>query len=339
MNSIMGRRRSNTAVLLFVFLFVWSGASAAWEALPKEVPVPKDNAMSAEKIELGKQLYFDTRMSGSGKVSCNTCHNVMSSGTDGLQFSKGIGIGDRNSPTVWNSAFWSVQFWDGRAPSLEEQAKGPLINPVEMGMKDHGMVMAAIKKSKGYQESFKKVFGGRNPLTINNVAKAIAAYERTLITPNSAYDKYLAGDKAALSESALRGMNLTKTVGCIACHSGPHFAGPALPMGTGFYQKFPIFPGNDYDKKYGFSTDPGRMKVTKNEADKNKFRVMSWRNVAKTAPYFHNGSVAKLDEAVRVMAKNQLNKDLKDDEVKDIVAFLESLTGEFPLQTAPELPQ
>jgi len=313
-----------------ILLALIASVCVAWEKLPETAPAPKDNPMTADKVELGRLLYFDTRLSSNNKVSCNTCHNANGSGTDNLQFSKGIGIGDRNAPTVLNSAFWSVQFWDGRAATLEEQAKGPIVNPVEMGLKNHDLAIAEIKKSKDYEARFKKVFGGKNPITIDNAVKAIASFERTLITPNSPFDRYLDGDKKALSPEAERGMNLVKTIGCVACHSGPHFAGPAMPVGTGFYQKFPLFAENDFVKKYDLAKDPGRMKATKNEADRGKFRVMSWRNIALTAPYFHNGTVTTLDEAVRVMAKTQLNKDLKSDEVKAIVSFLQSLTGKVP---------
>ena len=171
------------------------------------------------------------------------------------------------------------------------------------------------------------------------MGKAIAAYERTLITPNGPFDLYLKGNKKAISAAAIRGMNLVQSVGCTSCHQGVNFAGPALPEGVGFYQKFPTFPGSKYDKQYHLTDDKGRFEVTKAESDKNMWRVPTWRNVALTAPYFHNGSVKTLPEAVRVMAKVQLNKELKDDEVSDIVSFLETLTGKFPEQTLPRLPE
>jgi cytochrome c peroxidase len=230
-----------------------------------------------------------------------------------------------------------VQFWDGRAPSLEEQAKGPLANPVEMGMASHHVLMKRINEIPGYAQMFKDAFGGEK-ISIDNAVKAIASYERTLLTPNSPFDRYAKGESKALSEQAVRGMQTVEKVGCIACHNGPNFAGPELPMGTGFYQKFPTFP-SDYDKKYHFSKDLGRFEFTKKAADKHMFRVPTWRNVALTAPYFHNGAVKTLDEAVRVMAKTQLNKTLSDQDVSDIVAFLDSLTGEFPKQELPRLPE
>ncbi|MBY0384650.1 c-type cytochrome [bacterium] len=289
--------------------------------------------------ELGKTLYFDPRLSADGTISCNSCHNVMASGEDNRSFSMGIKgqRGGRSAPTVFNATFLSVQFWDGRAKDLAEQAKGPLINPVEMGNKDHKEVVSRVGKIPGYVQMFDSVFGKRG-LNIDNLAKAIAAYEKTLTTLNSPFDEYKKGNKSALSALAQKGYNNFQTIGCVTCHSGDHFAGPALPVGQGFYMKFPTFDGTDFDKKYQFTKDLGRFDVTKKEEDKHMFRVPTLRNVAKTAPYFHNGAVKTLEEAVRVMAKVQLNKDLKADEAKSLVAFLESLSGTIPPQTMPTLP-
>ncbi len=319
---------------------LWAGAAAAMEPLPERPPVPADNPMSEAKVALGKQLFFDPRLSVDGTVSCNSCHNVMASGTDNRPVSVGVKgqHGGRNAPTVWNAAFLSVQFWDGRAASLEEQAKGPILNPVEMGMPSEEAVIERLKRIPGYVEQFERVFG-KGGLTYDNVAKAIAAYERTLLTPNSPVDRYLKGDKQALSPAAVRGMKLVQEVGCTACHFGPNFAGPPLPEGKGFFQKFPTYTDNEYVKKYDLMADLGRYEVTKDPADKHLWRVQTWRNVALTAPYFHNGKVKTLDEAVRVMAKTQLNKDLTEEQVRDIVAFLEGLTGEFPKQELPRLPE
>ena len=327
----------------FLFLiFVASKLSVAFDALPVKPSIPSDNAQSKEKIELGKQLFFDPRLSKTGTVSCNSCHNVMAGGDDQAATSTGINgqKGGRNSPTVWNSAFQSVQFWDGRAATLEDQAKGPLTNPIEMGMKDHDSVIERVKKIPGYVAQFEKVFGAKsNPVNIDNLAKAIASYERTLVTPNSDFDQYLKGNKKALSTQAKRGMDLVQSVGCVSCHMGPNFSGPTMAPGVGFYQKFPVYPGSEYDSKYKLTSDEGRSGVTKNSNEKNMWRVPTWRNIALTAPYFHNGAVSSLDEAVRVMAKTQLNKSLKDEEVKDIVEFLKALTGKFPKQEMPRLPE
>ncbi len=316
-------------------------AEGIFQPLPKTPPIPKENPMTPAKIQLGKQLYFDPRLSKDGTVSCNSCHNVMSGGTDNRRTSIGVGgkAGGRNSPTVWNSAYHSAQFWDGRAPSLEEQAKGPLTNPIEMGMPNHEAVVARVRAIPGYVEQFKKVFNkDKEPVTIDNLAKAIAAYERTLVTPGSPFDQYLAGNKKAISTKAQQGYKLVVETGCISCHMGVNFAGPSLPAGTGFYQKFPVHADSEYVNKYQLAADPGRADHTKKDEDRGMWRVPTWRNIALTAPYFHNGSAASLDEAVRVMASTQLNKKLKDEEVGAIVAFLESLTGPLPNQTMPRLP-
>ncbi len=327
---------------MFLVLSVgFAAQSRATEALPTKPPIPADNPMSIDKINLGRQLYFDPRLSKDSTVSCNTCHNATASGTDNLRFSKGVGgkEGGRNSPTVWNAAYLSVQFWDGRAPTLEEQAKGPLINPVEMAMENHDAVVARVAAIKGYEAQFAKVFGGTQPVTIDRIAQAIAAYERTLVTPNSPFDRFIKGNKSAMSPAAQRGWKTMQAVGCTSCHSGPVFAGPPLPTGTGFYQKFPLIPDEAIEAKYGFRKDLGRYDVTKNEADKNMWRVPTLRNVELTAPYFHNGSVDSLEEAVRIMAKTQLNRQLQENEINDIVAFLKSLTGKRPKEKAPVLPK
>lgn len=325
--------------LLFISALFLQSLAYGFEALPDKPPVPANNSMTPEKIELGKMLFFDPRLSKTGTVSCNSCHNVMGAGDDNRAVSVGIDgkKGGRSSPTVWNSAFLSVQFWDGRAKSLEEQAKGPIENPVEMGA-THAMVVERIAKIPEYQQMFKKAFGKKAKVDIDSVAKAIATYERTLITPNSPFDRYVKGDKKALTEEQIKGMEKFREVGCVACHNGPNFAGPVLPEGTGFYMKFPTISGSDYEKKYDLTTDLGRFDVTKNEADKNMWRVPTLRNIALTAPYFHNGKAKSLEEAVRVMAKTQVNKELSNKEVKQIVAFLNSLTGEFPTQTMPRIP-
>ena len=325
--------------LLFLLTLASFGAQAEFKALPDQPPIPADNPQTPAKIELGKKLYFDPRLSMDGTISCNSCHNVMSHGGDGRPVGAGIHgqRGGRGSPTVWNSAYMTVQFWDGRAASLEEQALGPLINSVEMGMTNHDLVIDRIQKIPGYIEEFKKVFPKDKKPTILNAAKAIAAYERTLITPNSPFDKYMKGNKKAMNAQQIRGMKLVDEIGCTSCHTGVNFAGDTK-MGEGNYQPFPQIPGSKFDKMYDLTKDLGRYEVTKKAEDKNHWRVPTWRNVAITAPYFHNGKVTTLDEAVRVMAKTQLDADLTENQVNDIVAFLNALTGEFPKQTMPQLP-
>ncbi|MDX1811818.1 MAG: cytochrome-c peroxidase, partial [Gammaproteobacteria bacterium] len=287
--------------LLTTLLISVSSAALAMEPLPANPPVPADNPITAGKVELGKQLFFDPRLSLDGTISCNSCHNVMAGGTDNRSVSVGVGgaKGGRSAPTVWNSAFLSSQFWDGRANTLEDQAKGPILAGVEMAMPSAEAAVKRIKAIPGYVQSFKAVFGGDNPVTYDNIAKAIATYERTLITPNSPFDRYMRGDKSAMSTAAVRGMNTVEELGCTSCHNGPNFSGPQMPAGSGFFQKFPTYPSK-YDKKYKFSADLGRYNVTKDASDKHIFRVPTWRNVALTAPYFHNGSVQTLEEAVRV---------------------------------------
>lgn len=325
---------------LFALMTLTSlAAHAEFKALPDQPPIPKDNPQTPAKIELGKMLFFDPRLSMDGTISCNSCHNVMFHGGDGRPVGAGIHgqRGGRGSPTVWNSAFHTVQFWDGRAATLEEQALGPLVNSVEMGMTSHDLVIERIKQIPGYIQAFKKVFPKDKEPTIANAAKAIAAYERTLITPNSPFDKYMKGNKKAMTAQQIRGMKLVDEIGCTSCHTGVNFAGDQK-MGEGNYQPFPQIPGSKYDKQYDLLSDLGRYEVTKKAEDKNHWRVPTWRNIAITAPYFHNGKVKTLDEAVRVMAKTQLDMDLKDNQVEDIVAFLNALTGEFPKQSMPMLP-
>ncbi len=312
-----------------------------WQTLPDTPPTPKDNPTTAAKVELGKMLYFDPRFSSTGTVSCNSCHNVMLGGEDNRPVSVGVEgqKGGRSAPTVWNAAYLSVQFWDGREPTLEAQAKGPVINPIEMGMESHEvLVERRLRQITGYKPYFEKAFGPGDVINIDNFAKAIAAYERTLITPDSPYSRYVKGDKKALTPQQIAGMEKFSKAGCGGCHSGGAFAGPEKPLGEGFFMKFPTFTNNEYVSKYNLAEDGGRFEATQKEADKNMWRVPTLLNIALTAPYFHNGSVQTLDEAVRVMAKTQLDKDLSDEDVADIVAFLNSLTGEFPEQTMPRLP-
>lgn len=313
---------------------------------PSKVPVPANNPMTPQKISLGKQLYFDPRLSLTGDVSCETCHDVMSNGSDSLPLAFGVlGRVDtpRHAPSVFNAAFNTVQFWDGRANSLEAQAKGPILNPIEMGMPKAVDVVKRLQKIPGYRKEFRHVYGNKDPITFDHIVQAIATYERTLVTPNSPYDRYVKGDKIALSKSAIAGMKTIRSFGCESCHAGPMFDNPGTPMGTGWFQKFPVQPHNPvcakYVQKYHLMDDPGRFDVTHNPADMHLFKVPSWRNVALEAPYFQNGSVRTLPTAVRVMAACQLGLTVTDKQVHDIVSFLDSLTGKFPKEVAPRLPE
>ncbi len=311
-----------------------------WQALPTVAPAPADNPTTPAKVELGKMLFFDPRFSSTGTVSCFTCHNVMEGGEDHRPTSIGVHgqKGGRNAPTVWNAALNSVQFWDGRAATLEDQAKGPPVNPIEMGMENLRAVIDRIRQIPGYRAYFEKAFGSGDVVTMDNAARAIASYERTLLTPNSPYDRYVNGDKSALTEQQVRGMKTFVAVGCMTCHQGPLFSGPAQPTGTGNFVRFPSFPQNPYVSLYDLSKDKGRFAVTHNPADESVWRVPMLRNLLYTAPYMHNGSVNTLPDAVRVMTAGQIGRALADKDVDDLVAFLGSLTGEFPQQTMPRLP-
>lgn len=322
-------------IRLLVSALALTGSMAvnAADALPTTAPAPADNPTTPAKVALGQMLYHDPRLSSSGTVSCASCHNTMLGGDDNRGGSVGVGgqVGGRSAPTVWNAAFNEVQFWDGRAASLEEQAAGPVTNPIEMGMKSWDDVVARLEKIEGYQQAFEKAFG-KGSISKENATKAIAAYERTLITPNSPYDKYVKGDESAMTEQQVRGMNKAVELGCTGCHSGPAFNGP------GTFQKFPVIDNGYFEAQYDFKKDKGLAEVTGKEEDENFWKVPTLRNVALTAPYFHNGKVKTLDRAVKIMAKLQLGKDLSDEDVADIVAFLNALTGEFPEQKMPRLP-
>lgn len=319
---------------------VCAAAQAEWQALPEVAPAPADNPTTPAKVELGKMLYFDPRLSSTGTVSCFSCHNVMEGGDDHRPTSMGVhgAVGGRNAPTVWNAAFLSAQFWDGRAPTLEAQAKGPLVNPVEMGMAKLDLAVERIRAIPGYKPHFVAAFGPKAAISADTIAMAIAAYERTLITPDSAYDRFVKGDARALSERQQRGMKTFAELGCTACHSGPNFSGPPLATGTGFFMKFPTYVDNPYVARYRLLEDGGKAAQTGKEADRGTWRVPTLRNLAYTAPYFHNGSVKSLPEAVRVMAATQLNKYPSQSQVDDVVAFLDSLNGPFPEQAMPQLP-
>lgn len=275
-----------------------------------------DAELTPAKVELGQLLFHDKRLSVNGTQSCNSCHNVATFGVDNKPTSPGAKgkNGDRNSPTVFNAAGHFVQFWDGRAANVEEQAKGPILNPVEMGMKDDKAVVAAIKKVKGYEEKFKAAFpDDKDPITFDNYAKAIGAFERKLVTPGK-WDAFLKGDKAALSDEEKRGVTTFVEAGCTACHGGPLLGG-AMFQKAGLVKPWP----SDKDK--------GRGALLKDATQDYFFKVPSLRNIEKTAPYFHDGSVATLEEAIKVMASHQLGKELSAEQVTSIAAFLKTLTA------------
>lgn len=298
-------------------------AKTLFGELPEVVDNP-ENPITEEKVILGKQLYFDVRLSKDNTQSCNTCHNLNTFGVDNLPTSPGNDgkNGTRNSPTVLNAALHASQFWDGRNKDVEEQAGGPILNPVEMAMPSEEFVVERLSGIEEYKELFAKAFPeDEQPITYKNLQKAIGAFERKLITP-SKFDDYLAGNNEALNEQEKRGLETFMTTGCITCHSGNALGGQLI-------QKFGLF-GNYWELTKSDRIDDGKFEVTQNEADKYFFKSPSLRNVEKTYPYFHDGSVNELDESVKIMAKLQLNKELTDEETNDIVAFLKTLTGEVP---------
>ncbi len=288
----------------------------------------------APLVELGKLLYFENRLSKNHDLSCNSCHDLAAYGVDGKQFSSGHKgqLGGRNSPTVYDAAHHVAQFWDGRAKDLAEQAEGPVLNPVEMAMPDAKLVAKTLASIPEYQKRFKEVFPtDKAPITLTNAAKAMAAFERTLVT-ESRFDAYLAGDKTALNDAELRGLETFISSGCTACHMGPNLGGTMFQK-LGLVKPWPA-PENG-------ELDTGRFQATQNETDKYFFRVAALRNVEKTAPYFHDGAVASLDEAISQMARHQLGRELTEAQVKDIAAFLRSHTGTLPdasVIAAPTLP-
>ena len=314
--------------------------SAITSPLPDLAKAPADNPTTPGKVELGKKLFFDPRLSLTGTVSCNSCHNIMEGGDDGRPSSMGVHgrLGPRNAPTVWNSVFQTSQFWDGRSPSLEDQAKGPIVASPEMGMPHHDKAIARIAAIPGYQAEFAEVFRSEDPVTIENAVKAIAAFERTLITPNSPYDHYVAGEKATLTTQQIRGMQLFDSVGCTECHYGPAFNGWEPGDTNAFFETFPRTAESRYIDQFDLSSDLGRYKVTGEEDDRHGFKVPTLRNITITAPYFHNGAVESLSDAVRVMAETQMDTRLSERDTADIVEFLKSLEGDFPEITLPRLP-
>ncbi len=270
-------------------------------------------------VELGKALYFDPILSRSGTISCNSCHPLDRYGTTATAVSTGVGgaQGTRNAPSTYNAAGHFRQFWDGRAATLEEQALGPIQNPVEMGLSLTDAVRE-LRGVEGYGALFHEAFpDDPSPITSEHVAKAIAAFERGLVTP-APWDRYLRGETDALTPEQKEGAKLFANLGCMVCHSGPYLGGSMFEK-LGAQEPWPN------------RSDLGRVKVTGNKGDEMTFKVPSLRNVTRTAPYFHDGSVARIEDAVRLMAKHQLGVDLTDSETASIVAWFESLRGELPL--------
>lgn len=304
-------------------------AAAGWvvaQGMEPVQPIAPAKQIDLGLVELGKKLFFDPRLSKSGFISCNSCHNLSAGGTDNLKTS----IGDRwqkgpiNSPTVLNSSMNVAQFWDGRAPDLQTQAAGPIANPVEMAF-SHVLTVGVLESIPQYQREFKQVFG-KDKIDIGQVTLALAEFEKTLVTPNSRFDQWLLGKKDALSRDELAGYQLFKASGCVACHNGP-------AVGGNSFQKMGIV------QPYKATTaSEGRSAVTGQEIDRFSFKVPTLRNVELTYPYFHDGAVDTLTEAVDVMGRLQLGKHFTADENAQIVAFLKTLTGDQPSFALPQLP-
>lgn len=300
-----------------------------FKPLPTEAPAA-DNELTEAKINLGRMLYYENRLSKGEKLSCNSCHMLDKYGQDNLPFSPGHEgkVGGRSSPSTYNAAIHIAQFWDGRAPSVEEQAKGPVLNPGEMGMPSADFVVEVLKSIPGYVEAFKAAFPGEaEPITYNNFGKAVGAFERKLVTP-SRWDDFLKGNKEALTAEETKGFETFAKAGCVTCHNGP-------AVGGMMYQKLGLV------KAWPELKDQGRFEATKVETDKFYFKVPSLRNISETGPYLHDGSVKTLEEMVSKMGEYQLGKALTAEETASIVAFLKSLKGEIPAEyiAKPTLPE
>lgn len=314
-------------------------AQQTFKPLPADASTP-ERALTPERVALGRSLFFETRVSSDGKGSCGGCHNPFLYGTDALPRSVGVGgkVIPRNAPTVFNTALQFVQHYGGNRADVEEQAVKALVSPLAYGNADYAAAEARLRALPGYRAMFEKAFPGEaEPMTAQNWGKAVGAFERTLITP-AAFDRYLKGDKSALSAQAKQGLDKFMSYGCSGCHNG-------VTVGGQMFQKFGLT--QDYWELTGSKEidifkgrDKGKFQDTKNDADAFIFKVQQLRNVAVTPPYFHDGSVAELGDAIRIMGKLQLGRDLADPDISDIRAFLESLTGEVPAQFAavPSLP-
>jgi cytochrome c peroxidase len=283
--------------------------------------------LDSHKVRLGKKLFHDTKLSKDGTKSCASCHDLSRGGVDGLPVSVGIEgkQGSINAPTVFNASLNVAQFWDGRAASLEEQVGGPLTNPAELGS-TWDSVLEKLRADAGYQSAFAKTYS--DGIQEANVRDAIATFERSLVTTGSPFDAWLAGDEKALDQQQKAGYELFKNVGCVACHQGRN-------VGGNMYQRFGVLGDYFQDRGKLTKADNGRFNVTGSEGDRYVFRVPSLRFVAHTAPYFHDGSVPTLDEAVRVMARYQLGRKLPEGDVTKIVAFLRALSGPLPRSAKP----
>ncbi|MNK49658.1 Cytochrome c551 peroxidase precursor [compost metagenome] len=317
--------RRTMSPFLFIASLAFSGALHAASKEPIQ-PITAAKVANPAMVELGKKLFFDPRLSRSGFISCNSCHNLSMGGTDNIKTSIGHNWqrGPINSPTVLNASMNVAQFWDGRAKDLQEQAGGPIANPGEMAF-THELAIDVLASIPAYRAEFRQVFG-QDKLTIEQVTRAIAAFEEVLVTPGSRFDQWLSGKKSALTKDELAGYQLFKSSGCIACHNGP-------AVGGNTFQKMGVV-----EPYKTAMTAEGRSAVTGKDADRFNFKVPTLRNVELTYPYFHDGEAATLTQAVDVMGRLQLGRTFTPDENAKLVAFLKTLTGKQPHIVLPILP-
>ena len=294
-------------------------------------PIPDSVAVDARKVALGEALYHDTRLSGDGTISCATCHGINTAGVDNKQYSEGIKgqFGGVNAPTSFNACFNFVQFWDGRAATLADQAAGPPLNPVEMGSASFDEIAARLNADAAFAAKFKTVYPeGLNEKTITD---AIAEYEKTLVTPNSPFDRYLKGDKQALTAEQVEGYALFKEYNCATCHVGVNMGGLSYEL---MGKRADYFKDREINAKSGLTdADNGRWAQTKVERDRYRFKTPTLRNVALTWPYYHDGSVPTLDKAIDMMARYQVGREMPAADVQKVQHFLEALTGQYKGQT------
>lgn len=337
--------------LLYAFLTLLAAVFVVWIALPRNgaelspenehntpgtgtysgalkrdspiLPIPEVSKeyLQSGKVLLGEKLFNDPRLSGDNTVSCATCHDTSHSGIDGRKIAVGVGnaLGDFNTPTVFNSAFNFRQFWDGRAETLVDQVSGPLENKAEMAS-DWLIAVHRVSENKEYRKAFQQEYDGE--ISKETISDAIMNFEVSLRTPNSPFDRFLNGDSTAISEEARKGYRLFTDYGCISCHQG-------INIGGNFFQRFGVMGDYFVDRGNLTKADLGRFNVTGQEEDRYVFKVPGLRNVAVTAPYFHDGSIETLDQAIVIMSRYQLGRELSEEERRYIAAFLESLTGEY----------
>lgn len=299
-----------------------TAVSARGEAADRPIqPIPLRAEMDARKVALGDRLFHERRLSGDDTIACASCHPLDRGGTDGQVRSRGVGGRDGaiNTPTVFNAALNFRQFWDGRASSLADQVSGPVQNPVEMNS-SWAAIVGKLTRDPGYVSAFASIYP--EGIQSHTVVDAIVAFERSLLTPNSRFDRFLRGDRAALTEQELAGYGLFKSYGCVACHQG-------VNVGGNMYQRFGVMADYFSERQAVTKADLGRFNVTGVERDRHSFKVPTLRNIARTAPYFHDGSATTLPEAVSIMARYQLGRAMSPGDIDLIVKFLHTLTGEY----------